>query len=133
MSRKRRFIFALGSGYVALAANVLYVAATIPVALHYLTREEFGLWSVITPIRECLALFDLGLSASVARLLVDTKDDINGGVYGSLLKTASLIFAILALIIVSSGFLLSHLISYLMGIPPNLVSTFEALVQWQFV
>jgi O-antigen/teichoic acid export membrane protein len=133
MSRKRRFIFALGSGYVALAANVLYVAATIPLALHYLSREEFGLWCVVVPVREYLLLFDLGVSASVARLLVDTKDDINGGVYGSLLKTSSLIFAILAIIIASSGFLLSHPISYLMGIPPNLVSTFEALVQWQFV
>jgi O-antigen/teichoic acid export membrane protein len=133
MSRKRRFIFALGSGYVALAANVLYVAATIPLALHYLTREEFGLWSVVVPLREYLGLFDLGVSASVARLLVDTKDDINGGVYGSLLKTASLIFAILAVMIASAGFLLSHPISYLMGIPPNLVSTFETLVQWQFV
>jgi O-antigen/teichoic acid export membrane protein len=133
MSRKRRFIFALGSGYVALAANVLYVAATIPLALHYLTREEFGLWSVVAPVRDCLMLLDFGVSASVARLLVDTKDDINGGVYGSLLKTASLIFAALAVMIASSGFLLSHPISYLMGIPPNLVSTFEALVQWQFV
>jgi O-antigen/teichoic acid export membrane protein len=133
MSRKRRFIFALGSGYVALVANIFYVAATIPLALHYLTREEFGLWSVVAPIRDCLGLLDLGVSASVARLLVDTKDDINGGVYGSLLKTASLIFAILAIIIACSGFLLSHPISYLMGIPPNLVSTFEALVQWQFV
>src|SRR6266404_5918188 len=133
MSRKRRFIFALGSGYVALAANVLYVAASIPLALHHLTREEFGLWSVVAPLRECLALLDLGVSASVARLLVDVKDDINGGVYGSLLKTAWLIFAILSTIIVSSGFLLSHPLSFLMGIPPSLVCTFEALVRWQFV
>jgi hypothetical protein len=133
MSRKRRFLFALGSSYVALVANVFYVAATIPLALHYLTREEFGLWSVVAPVRDCLMLLDFGVSASVARLLVDTKDDINGGVYGSLLKTASLIFAILAVMIASSGFLLSHPISHMMGIPPNLVSTFEALVQWQFV
>jgi O-antigen/teichoic acid export membrane protein len=133
MSRKLRFLFSLGSGYVALAANVLYVAASIPLALRHLTREEFGLWSVVVPLRECLVLLDLGVSAAVARLLVDVKDDINGGAYGSLLKTAWLIFGLLATIIVSSGFLLSRPLAFLMGIPPAFVSTFEVLVRWQFV
>jgi O-antigen/teichoic acid export membrane protein len=133
MSRKRRFIFALGSGYAALAANIVYTASAIPLALHYLGREEFGLWSVVLQITGYLTLLDLGVGHSVARILVETKDDINGGIYGSILKTASIVFAIQACIVASFGFLFSHPISYLMGIPPNLRSTFEALMHWQCV
>jgi len=133
MSRKRRFIFAVGSGYVALVANVLYTGSSIPLALHYLTREEFGLWSVVVQITGYLSLLDVGVGQSAARLLVDTKDDINGGIYGSVLKTASIVFTIQAFIVASFGFLFSHPLAYLMGIPPNLTSTFEVLLQWQCV
>ncbi len=133
MSRKRRFIFALGSGYVALVANVVYVAAAIPLALHYLTKEEFGLWAVILQITSYLGLLDLGVGQSVARLLIDSKDNINGGIYGSVLKTASLVFAIQAAIVFAFGFLCSPLIASLMHIPPHLAPTFEALMRWQCV
>lgn len=133
MSRKRRFIFALGSGYAAIAANILYTASAIPLALHYLTREEFGLWSVVLQITGYLSLLDLGVGQSVSRLLVDTKDDVNGGIYGSVLQTALFVFAVQAFIIASFGFLFSRPICFLMGIPPNLTSTFEALLQLQCV
>jgi O-antigen/teichoic acid export membrane protein len=133
MSRKRRFIFALGSGYVALVANILYTGTSIPLALHYLTREEFGLWAVVLQLTGYLALLDLGVGVSVSRLLVDAKDDINGGIYGSILKTASVARAFQACIVVAIGFLFSHPLSSLMGIPPRLAPTFETLLQWQCV
>jgi O-antigen/teichoic acid export membrane protein len=131
MSRTHRFIFALGSSYIALAANVLYVVFSIPLALHYLSPQQFGLWSIVVPLREYLSLFDLGLSTSVARLLVDAKDDINGGLYGSLLQTATLIFGALAIIVISFGFFFSHTISLVMAIPPDLAPVFETLIRWQ--
>ena len=131
MSRKRRFIFALGSGYIALAVNILHTVSSIPLALHFLTKEEFGLWSVVLQITGYLLLLDLGVGQSVARLLVDTKDDINGGIYGSILKTASIVFAIRAFIILSCGMFFSHPIAYLMGIPPDFRPAFEALIRWQ--
>jgi O-antigen/teichoic acid export membrane protein len=131
MSRKRRFIFALGSGYVALVANIVYIALAIPLALSYLTKEEFGLWSVVLQITGYLGLLDLGVGQSVARLLIDSKDNINEGTYGSVLKTAFVVFAIQALIVSAFGFLGSHPVACLMHIPPSLMATFEALLQWQ--
>jgi len=73
MSRKRRFITALGSGYLALIANVVFTAVSVPLALHYLSKEEFGLWSVVLQITGYLSLLDLGVGQSVSRLLVDSK------------------------------------------------------------
>jgi O-antigen/teichoic acid export membrane protein len=131
MSRKRRFIFALGSGYIALVANIVYIALAIPLALSYLTKEEFGLWSVVLQITGYLGLLDLGVGQSVARLLIDSKDNINEGTYGSVLKTAVVVFAIQAFIVCAFGFLASHAVACLMHIPPSLMSTFEALLRWQ--
>jgi O-antigen/teichoic acid export membrane protein len=133
MSRSRRYMFAVGSGYAAVTANIFYTALAIPLALHYLTREEFGLWSVVLQITGYLALLDLGVGEAVARLLVDSKDNINGGIYGSILKTASIVFAVQACIVASFGFLFGHPISCLIGIPSDLRSTFEGLMQWQCV
>lgn len=133
MSRRRRFISALGSGYLALVANVFFTAISVPLALHYLTREEFGLWSVVLQITGYLSLLDLGVGQSVSRLLIDWKDDVNGGVYGAVLKTASVAFAFQALAVVVFGVTCNHAVSQLMNIPAALRSTFEALLLWQCV
>jgi O-antigen/teichoic acid export membrane protein len=131
MSRKRHFITALGSGYLALMANVVFTAVSVPLALHYLSREEFGLWSLVLQITGYLSLLDLGVGQSVSRLLVDSKDDINGGIYGSVLKTAILVFGLQAATIGILGFTCNRGVSQLMHIPPHLNSTFESLMLWQ--
>jgi hypothetical protein len=133
MSRKRRFMLAVGSGYAAIAANIINVALAIPLALRYLTREEFGLWSVVLQKTGYLSLLDLGVAQAVSRLLIDAKDDINGGIYGSILKMAFTVLCVQACIIASFGFVFGHSLSYLVSIPQNLRSTFETLVQWQCV
>jgi len=131
MSRKRRFLTALGSGYLALIANVFFTGVSVPLALHYLTREEFGLWSVVLQITGYLSLLDLGVGQSVSRLLVDSKDNVDGGVYGSVLKTAIIVFGFQAVTIGILGFTCNRAVSGLMNIPPNLTSTFESLLLWQ--
>ena len=83
MSRLRHAAMSLGSGYAAMAANVFYTLASIPLALHYLGKEQFGLWSVVTQVASYLLLLDLGVTGSVSRILIDHKDKKNGGDYGS--------------------------------------------------
>jgi O-antigen/teichoic acid export membrane protein len=131
MSRKRRFIAALGSGYLALIANVVFVVVSVPLALHYLTKEEFGLWSVVLQSTGYLSLLDFGVGQSVSRLLVDSKDNMEDGTYGSVLKTAIVVFALQAVTIGILGFTCSRVAGQLMNIPSSLSSTFESLLIWQ--
>ena len=79
MSRFRNFAQSLASGYVLLGVNVLYTLVSVPLALRYLSKPEFGLWGVTTMVAGYLALVDMGMSASVARLLIDQKDEPGGG------------------------------------------------------
>ena len=64
MSRIKRFAHSLVSGYVFLGANALYTLASVPLALHYLSKPEFGLWAVATQIAGYLMLIDFGLGTS---------------------------------------------------------------------
>ena len=57
MSRFKRFTHSLLSGYVLLGANILYTFASVPLALHYLSKKEIGLWGVVTQIAGYLAEF----------------------------------------------------------------------------
>src|SRR5947207_11887233 len=94
MSRLKRYTHSLASGYAALAANVLYSLASVPIAMHYLSNEEFGLWVLAAQVSAYLALAEFGMSGSIARILIDHKDNLHSGVYGSVIKTGSLVLVI---------------------------------------
>ena len=84
-SRTHNFIRGLGAGYLAIAVNIAYTAASVPLALHYLGKEQFGLWALALQITGYLILLDLGVSSAVSRFIADHKDDVNNSSYGSLL------------------------------------------------
>jgi O-antigen/teichoic acid export membrane protein len=130
MSRQRRFIAALSSGYLALAANIIYSIVSIPLALHYLSLREFGLWSVVVQITGYLSLLDLGVGQSLARLLVDKKDDMDGGGYGATLKAAWIVFAIQGTIVGLFGICCGYPIASLIRIPNEMQSLFVSLFAW---
>src|SRR5437667_11179461 len=89
--RLRRFFHAVGSGYAQLIANTLYVLASVPLALHFLQKREFGLWALAMQLSGYLQLIDLGMSSSVSRHLIDHKDNRLSGDYGGMIQTAALV------------------------------------------
>jgi O-antigen/teichoic acid export membrane protein len=78
-----------------------------------------------------MSLIDLGMSGSVARLLIDHKDDRASGTYGGLIQTGWLVLAVQGLIVWLAGFGLAPLLSKLLAISPGLQSEFIALMRWQ--
>ena len=49
-SRMRRFVQSLLSSYLALGAAAVYTMISVPLALHFLSRQEFGLWALLAQI-----------------------------------------------------------------------------------
>ena len=131
MSRFKHAARAFVSGYVVLGANLVYTMASVPLALHYLSKEEFGLWAVITQIASYFALLDFGMNGAVARILADHKDDRNGGNYGAVLKTGALVFASQGLLIAILGSGASWILPQIMGIPAHLQRLFSVLMAVQ--
>src|SRR5260221_10426059 len=94
MSRVRNTARSLVSGYAAITSNVMYTLASVPLALHYLSKKEFGLWLLVTQVANYLALIDAGVTASVSRILMDHKDHKEDGLYGSVMQTGALALAV---------------------------------------
>lgn len=133
MSRVKYFISGLLSSYAAIGINILYTIASVPLALHYLGKDEFGIWVLITQFSGYLMLLELGMVGAVARTLSNHKDNVNGGVYGNILMTGFVVFAIQGTIITIVGFLLAWLSAPYLNLPEELKNTFFILMSMQAV
>ncbi len=91
MSRLKRFTHSLLSSYALVGTNVLYTLISVPLALKYLSEAEFGLWALTLQVAGYVALIDLGMGSSVARILIDHKDDRANGRYGGVIKSGFLV------------------------------------------
>ncbi|MCU0783285.1 MAG: oligosaccharide flippase family protein [Verrucomicrobia bacterium] len=134
MSRFKRFAHSLFSGYALIAANVLYTLASVPLALHYLSKKEFGLWILVTQVCNFnMLVVDLGMSGAVARILIDHKDDPVSTKYGAVIQTGLLVLLVQGLIIAGSGGLISYWLPQWMDVQTEYWSVFRQLVIWQCV
>jgi O-antigen/teichoic acid export membrane protein len=129
MSRLKKFALSLASGYLLLAVNGLYTLASVPLALHYLSNEEFGLWALITQIAGLkLMLVDFGMSSSISRILIDYKDNEASAAYGSVIKTGFWVLMIQGVLIAIIGSGISFLLPGWMHLPEKFWHIFRWLL-----
>jgi O-antigen/teichoic acid export membrane protein len=131
VSRFKRAFHNAFSGYVALGAATVFALASVPLALHYLSKERFALWALMTSISGYLGLIDLGMSASVARLLIDHKDDQAGDSYGSLIQTGCLVLFVQGTLLFVVCWFVAPWLALLLDIPQELQPDFIGLMRWQ--
>jgi len=128
MGRKSFFFSSLIAGYCSSAANLAYTAISVPLALHYLSKEEFGLWALVVQIGGYLMLLDLGMSSSVARFLADHKDEVHGRPYGDVIETGKVFFWIQAFVLAVAGLACAAWGPKLLGIPLEMTTIFQRVV-----
>ncbi len=126
--RLRRFLHAVASSYVLLAVNILYVLGSIPLALHFLEKREFGLWALAMQLTGYLQLIDLGMSASVSRHLIDYKDQRAKGEYGSLIQTGGFVLLVQGLFVLLGGAVLVFFGTHFLQIDPDLERPFQIVM-----
>ena len=128
MSRIKNYASSVATGYLSLGANILYSLASVPLALHYLTREEFGLWALVSQLAWYLMLIDTGMSNATGRHLIDHKDDRASGGYGSVLQTGLTVLGAQGGILWLAVLAAAPLVSAAFKLPPHLAPTFERLL-----
>lgn len=124
MNRTRRFISGVASGYLAIICNIAYTVASIPLALHYLTKEEFGLWALAQQIAGYLLMLDLGISFSLNRLIANQKEEVNSSAYQDWLKNGALTFACFGMLMLGLGSCFSLLAPNIFSIKGSLATDF---------
>ena len=133
MARLKHYTRALVSGYALLAANVAYTLGSVPLALRYLSNEEFALWAITSQLAGYIALLDLGMGSASMRVLIDFKDRRDETAYGSTILTGVLVNAVQSLLIVLCGIGLAFLLGPLLQIPEALSQRFLWLMIGQAV
>jgi len=131
MARLKYFVRAVLSGYLLLGTNILYTLASVPLALHYLSTAEFGLWAMASQLTAFLGLVDAGIGNAAGRLLVDEKDNKENTAYGSLVQTAALVNAVQGLMVIGLAVAISFTAAPLLELPSERYSAFRALVLGQ--
>ncbi len=124
MSRARRFVFNTAMGYALVASNIAFTVISVPLALRYLDKAEFGLWALAQQIAGYLMLIELGLPTAVSRLLADHKDRVNGGEYGSLLRTGAMVFVLQGVLLAVLGAAIALAAPAAFKIPSELAGSF---------
>jgi O-antigen/teichoic acid export membrane protein len=119
----------LGSSWLATFTAVIYSLLTVPIALRYLSADEFGLFVLLIQITGYFSLVELGMSAAAARILMDYKDTLADSHYGSVIITSFLVFTLQALVLLLIGLLAAPLIITVIGIPANLLEVATLLLQ----
>ena len=120
MSRLKNFTRSLVSSYAFLGVNILYTIAAWPLAMHYLTTTEFGLWVLTLQVAGYISLVDLGMSSSVARILIDHKDDRASGRYGGVIQSGSWVGAAQGAMVLAVGLSLVWFLGAWLKVPSDL-------------
>ena len=107
-----------------------YGLASVPLALRYLPVEEFGLFMLLLQIAGYFTLIEFGMAGSTARLLVDHKDRPEDKVYGSVISTGALVFAVQGVIILLVGLCGAPWIVATAGVPWELREVAVYLLRW---
>lgn len=128
MSRLRYYVQSLISGYVVMGANILYTLCSVPLALHFLTPAEFGLWALATQVAFYLALLDFGMTGAVSRILVDYKDACRPGEYASFVWTSLVINVFQAALVLIAGIVGAYFLGPILNVPVALRYEFRMLM-----
>jgi O-antigen/teichoic acid export membrane protein len=103
---------------------------SIPLALRYLSVEEFGLFVLLLQVGAYFTLIEVGISSASARILVDYKDTPNDGQYGSVILTGFCVLALQGLIIVAVGVTAAPWIIQAIGVPTQFTDIAVFLLRW---
>lgn len=128
LNSRNSYIKGLSTGYVYIILSILISFFMIPFSLQYLTKEEFGIFTIANELLMWLGLLELG-SVSVLRSRASHKlggdNTIN---FDKLVSSAFFIQFIAALLILFIGIILSYKLGNFIDFNDN-VENFELVFQ----
>ena len=127
-TRFHRFYRAILAGYGIVIANIFYTGASIPLALHFLGKDQFGLWAVAQQVAGYLVLFELGVSSASSRLISNFKDNPSSIGYRNIFWSSAVLFLLLGVFIFFIGICFSLFLPYLLKLPEQVHPDFQKVL-----
>lgn len=130
MSRFGSFVRGVSASWLATLATVVYSLLSVPIALRFLSVDEFGLLMLLLQVAAYLNLVDLGMAAATARILIDHKDNPRGGDYGSFILAGGAVCLLQGIIILVAGWFGSPFVIRAFAIAPDHAEIAVFLLRW---
>lgn len=108
------------AAYLQMGSQVLTGLVSIPLALHFLSSQQFGLWAFVSQSLGYLLLLDLGVGHSLARLLAEPLHVGNEQEWNGWFNLALIVLTIQAVLVLGIGLLLVDPILRWFPIPASL-------------
>lgn len=115
-------------GYVSMVFSMAYSFLSIPLALGYLGKTEYGLWALVLSITSYLNFSELGMTNSVQRHLIDLRTVRPNKDYGAIFLTGAVVFLAMGVICLLIGGAAILVVTPLFRIPESYLGTFEWLL-----
>lgn len=119
MTRTRRAIMGVITNYASAAVMAVAGFVLVPIVLHYLGREDYGLWATIGQVLGYLALLDLGMANAVVRRTARMREHGDHEAINRMVSTALALYCLLGLVFLIVGLALSALLPHWSAIPPD--------------
>lgn len=119
MTRTRRAVQGVITNYASAAVMAVAGFVLVPIVLHYLGREDYGLWATIGQILGYLALLDLGMANAVVRRTARMREHGDKDGINRMVSTALALYCLLGFIFLVAGLGLSLLMPRWSAIPPQ--------------
>lgn len=120
MKRSDKLMFGIGTSYLYFIINILMNIILVPIMLHFMGREEYGLWMTIISIVGYVGVLDFGVAFSVSKYVAEyyAKGDKQG--LGKMLSTSLLIYSVLGSLALIVVVIISALLAQFLGLSGHL-------------
>ena len=119
MTRTRRAIMGVITNYASALVMAVAGFVLVPIVLHYLGREDYGLWATIGQMLGYLALLDLGMANAVVRRTARMREHGDTEAINRMVSTALALYCALGLVFLIAGLVLSGFLPYWSAIPQD--------------
>jgi O-antigen/teichoic acid export membrane protein len=119
VNRLRQFTQGVASSWLATFVTVVYSVLSIPLALSFLSVDEFGLLMLLQQVASYCNLVDFGMTTATARILIDHKDQPRGAEYGAFILAGAAVCLLQAVVVVLAAWLLSPVVIRSFAIAPE--------------
>lgn len=128
MNRLNKYLTTLGSGYISLIVNAIYTFASVPLALTYLSKAEFGLWALTVQLAGYISILDFGITGASARIVIDYKDAVDSDNYGRFVRTTVLVNIVQGILVLVPGILFAIYTPHFLQVPAELTNVYIYLI-----
>ncbi len=116
----RRFLMGMLSGAGSVVVKHLLNILLLPVLIHILGVELFGLYMLLVGIQELCLLLDLGFTDAIVKLLSATQGVMDTPRYKQIMKMGHVLFLSISLLILAIGLGTAPFFPLLFNIGPDL-------------